>query len=602
MLDSVFTGGPVLNVAGSLSDRSWIWRTGCDRTGYAIAQRLGVPDIVGRVMAARDITLDESVDFLAPTLRALLPDPATMIDMEVAAARLARAVRMQETVAVFGDYDVDGACSAAILTLMLRELGCAVLPYVPDRLLEGYGPNGPALLRLAGQGATLVVCVDCGTAAHAALSVLSGGADVVVLDHHKAEGSPPPVHATVNPNRLDCTSGLRHLCAAGVAFMTAIATVRLLRREGFFTSRAEPDLMGLLDLVALATICDVMPLTGLNRTLVTQGLRVMGRRSRPGLAALMDVAAQTREAPTAMTCGFGLGPRINAGGRISEADLGLRLLLCEDPLDARLMAERLDAVNRQRRTVEAGVMQAAMTAAEAQMQAGHGVLLVTGAGWHPGVVGIVAGRLRERFNRVALVGGVVDGVIKGSGRSVPGHDLGAAILAARQCGFLATGGGHAMAAGFSFDPARQVELHAFLCERLPVHPDAPRRPHLHVEAVVSAAGATLELAQQLARLAPFGTGNDEPLLVVPDLRVTKTDRLGNDGDTIRAFMQDEGGARLKTLLFRAGDGRLGQALDNRTGGRLHLAGHLRAETWNGHTSVGFHLVDGAVSELPTATP
>ena len=598
MFDSAFTGGPVLSVASSVNGRSWMWRTGCDRTGFAIAERLGVPDVVGRILAARDVALDDAADFLAPTLRALLPDPSVMADMAPAAERLAHAARHQETVAVFGDYDVDGACSAAILTLFLRHFGCPVLPYVPDRLAEGYGPNGPALQRLAGQGASLIVCVDCGTSAHAALSVLAGTADVVVLDHHKAEGPPPPVHATVNPNRLDCGSGLRHLCAAGVAFMTAVATLRVLRRQGALGGRAEPELMGLLDLVALATVCDVMPLTGLNRALVTQGLRVMGRRARPGLAALMDVAQKSpgpRDAPTAMTCGFGLGPRINAGGRISEADLGLRLLLCEDPLDARLLAERLDAVNRQRQTVEAGVLAGAAEEADRQMQAGHSVLLVCGERWHPGVVGIVAGRLRERFNRVACVGGIVDGVVRGSGRSVAGHDLGAAIIAARQSGLLATGGGHAMAAGFSMQPSRQADLHAFLCDRLPVAADAPRRPHLAVEAVVSAGGATLDLAQHLGRLAPFGTANEEPTIVIPDVRVTKTDRLGNDGNTIRAYVQAEGGARLKTLLFRAGDGKLGQALTDRAGPNLHLAGHLRAEMWNGQASVSLCVVDGAVT-------
>jgi single-stranded-DNA-specific exonuclease len=590
MLDSVPTGAPVLSVARSLSGRCWVWRTGEDRQAFAIAQRLGVPEIVGRVLAARNVGVEEAADFLAPTLRALLPDPAVLIDMEAAAARLAGAVGSGETVAVFGDYDVDGACSAAILTLFLRGLGCPVLPYVPDRMVEGYGPNAPALKRLAEQGATLILCVDCGTAAHEALAALAGRADVVVIDHHKAEGPPPAVLATVNPNRLDCRSGLHHLCAAGVAFMAAIATLRALRRAGFFAARAEPDLLGMLDLVALATVCDVMPLAGLNRALVAQGLRVMARRARPGLAALMDVA-QTREGPTAMTCGFGLGPRINAGGRISESDLGLRLLLCEDPVDARLLAERLDAVNRQRQTVEAGVLQAAMDAAEAQMQEGRPVLLVHNATWHPGVVGIVAGRLREKYNRVACVGGMGEGSIKGSGRSVPGRDLGAAVIAARQMGLLATGGGHAMAAGFSLAPERVGAFHDFLCARLPVDTAAPDRPHLHVDAIVSPAGATLALAQQLERLAPFGAGNDEPLLVLPDVRVLKADRLGNDGNTIRAFVEGEGGPRVKTLLFRAGDSALGQALLGRE--RLHLAGYLRAEHFRGNVSAGFILADGA---------
>ena len=586
----------MLSVMSSLTDRCWLWRTAEDRLGFAIAQQLGVPDIVGRVLAARDVRLDDAADFLAPTLRALLPDPARMVDMGAAADRLAAAVRRRETVAIFGDYDVDGACSAALLTLFLRGLGCAVLTHVPDRMKEGYGPNAPALENLAGRGASLVVCVDCGTSAHAALAVLPGRADAIVLDHHVAEGPPPPVLATVNPNRLDDTSGLGTLCAAGVAFMTAIATLRVLRAENFFAGRPEPDLLALLDLVALATVCDVMKLTGLNRAFVAQGLRVMSRRGRAGLAALMDVA-QTRDAPTAMTCGFALGPRINAGGRISEADLGLRLLLCEDAIEARMLAERLDAVNRQRQTVEACVLEAAEAASEVQMQAGHPVLLVTGQRWHPGVVGIVAGRLRDKFNRPACVGGIVDGVIKGSGRSVPGLDLGAAVIAARQSGILATGGGHAMAAGFSLLPAQEPVFHRFLCGRLPVPEGTPARPHLLVEATVSPDGATLELAQQLGRLAPFGTANEEPMLVVPDVRVVKCDRLGNDGNTLRAFVEAEGGGkRLKCLLFRAGDGALAQALLARDGRRLHLAGHVRAETFNGSTSVGFCVVDGASAQ------
>jgi single-stranded-DNA-specific exonuclease len=491
MFDCIWGGGPVLSVASSLTERSWLWRESDDRAGLAIAERLGVPEIVGRVLAARDVGVDEAADFLAPTLRALLPDPNSLADMAQAAGRLADAVRRQEVVAVFGDYDVDGACSAALLTLFLRGLGCAVMPYVPDRLAEGYGPNPAALIRLVEGGATLVVCVDCGTSAHEALAVLHGRADCVVLDHHTAEGPPPPVLATVNPNRLDDRSGLKNLCAAGVAFMVAIAVLRALRRDGFFAARAEPDLLALLDLVALATVCDVMPLTGLNRALVAQGLKVMGRRARPGLAALMDVA-KTRDAPTAMTCGYGIGPRINAGGRISEADLGLRLLLCEDKLDAAALAERLDAVNRQRQTVEAGMLAAAEEAAQAQADAGFGVLLVTGPKFHPGVVGIVAGRLKEKFFRPACVGGAAEGLIKGSGRSVPGLDLGAAVIAARQSGLLATGGGHAMAAGFSMLPEKAEAFHAFLCDRLPAPAGAPRRPPVLVEACVSAAGATLE--------------------------------------------------------------------------------------------------------------
>ena len=390
--------------------------------------------------------------------------------------------------------------------------------------------------------------------------------------------------------------GLKNLCAAGVAFMTAIAVLRVLRTQNFFAARAEPDLLGFLDLVALATVCDVMPLTGLNRALVAQGLRVMGRRARPGMAALMDVA-QTRDAPTAMHCGYGLGPRINAGGRISEADLGLRLLLCEDALDARALAERLDAVNRQRQTVEAGVLEGAMAAAEAQIADGKYVLVVCGDKWHAGVVGIVAGRIKEKYNRPVCVGGIAGGVVKGSGRSIPGLDLGAAVIAARQSGLLLTGGGHAMAAGFSLLPDKTDAFQDFLNARLHAPQGAPLRPYLYVEATTSPAGATVELAQHIARLAPFGAGNDEPILVVPNVRVVKCDRLGNDGNTLRAFVESEGDTkRLKALLFRAGESKMAQALTDRAGGRLHLAGHLRAESWNGSVSASFCLVDAAVAQ------
>ena len=371
---------------------------GIERTGLGIAQRLDVSDMVGRLLAGRGIGIERAADFLEPTLRALMPDPDVLADMPAAAARLADAVQNGETVAVFGDYDVDGASSGALMAGYLRDLGCNVVSYVPDRLSEGYGPNAPALRGLAAQGATLIVCVDCGTAAGEALAAVKGMADVVVLDHHKAEGPPPDVVATVNPNRLDCTSGLGMLCAAAIAFLTAVATTRVLRRRGHFGAGREPDMMALLDLVALATVCDVMPLTGLNRAFVTQGLKVMARRERVGINALLDVAA-VKDRPSAMTLGFALGPRINAAGRISEADMGLRLLLCQDTIEARGIAEALDAVNRQRQAVEAGMLDDALRAAEQQITAGHAAVLVAGVQWHPGVVGIVAGQLRaEEWN------------------------------------------------------------------------------------------------------------------------------------------------------------------------------------------------------------
>jgi len=584
---------PVLGVGRSLSGRRWVWRSGEDRVGLGIAQRHDVPEIVGRLLAARGIDIDSACHFLEPTLRVLLPDPSLLTDMDAAAERLAGAAQRGETVAVFGDYDVDGACSSALMAVLLRELGCTVHTHVPDRITDGYGPNPAALRMLAQRGCSLIVCVDCGTAAGDALAAVAGLADVVVLDHHKAEGPPPAVLATVNPNRLDDRSGLTFLCAAAVAFMAAVATMRTLRRLGFFAQRAEPDLMGLLDLVALATVCDVMPLTGVNRALVCQGLKVMARRARPGIAALLDVA-QTRDKPSAFTCGFGLGPRINAAGRISEADLGLRLLLSDDPVEAAALANRLDEVNRQRQEVEAGMLDAALAAAEAQAARGHAALVVCGPDWHPGVVGIVAGRIKERFNRPACVAGSAGGVAKGSGRSVAGVDLGGAVIAARQAGILLTGGGHPMAAGFSLAAERVEEFHQFLDERLAAAATLPTAADLLVEGTLAVPGATIDLARHLARLAPFGAGNEEPMLVLQRARVLRADRVGRESTAIRTFIEGEGGGpRLKAMLFRARDGALAEALLARGGAPLHLAGHLRAEEWNGQTSPSFVISDAA---------
>jgi single-stranded-DNA-specific exonuclease len=582
-----------LGVNQSLTGKRWVWRPGdVARLGEGIAQRLGVPELIGRLLAARGVSLDQAPGFLEPTLRAMLPDPSCLVDMDEAAARLAAAVLNRECVGVFGDYDVDGACSSALMVTVLRELGCRVVHHVPDRLLEGYGPNSNALRGLTEQGAALLVCVDCGTAAHQAFAPLHNVADIVVFDHHKSEGPPAAIRATVNPNRLDCGSGLSMICATAVAFLACIALLRALRRQGFFAGRAEPDLLELLDLVALATICDVMPLTGLNRALVTQGLRVMGKRARPGIAALLDVA-NLSEAPTAMHCGFALGPRINAAGRIAEADMGLRLLLADEAETATMLARALDEVNRQRQDVEAAIMSEALALAEAQVAAGHNVILLAAEGWHPGVVGIIAGRVKERFNRPALVAGISEGLAKGSGRSVPGVDLGGAIVAAHQLGLLTTGGGHTMAAGFSLPQEAVPELHVFLNERLAAAADLPGIAELTLEGVLSVAGADVALAQMVARLGPFGTGNAEPLFVLPRVRVVKSDRIGKDGTTIRAMMEGEGGGRLKALLFRAKEGPLAAALDRAGGAPLHVAGHLRAESWQGRVSAVFFITDAA---------
>jgi len=589
--DILPSGELVLGVGRSITGRRWIWRQGEARTGLAIAQRLGIPELVGRLLAGRGIGVEAAADFLEPTLRALLPDPSVLMDMDAAAQRMADAAERAESVAVFGDYDVDGACSGALMVRLLRMLGARVVHYVPDRLTEGYGPNAAAIATLCDRGATLIVTVDCGIAAAPALAAAEGRADVVILDHHKAEGAVPRVHAAVNPNRLDDRSGLHYLCAGAVAFLAGVAVVRELRRRGRFATHPEPDLRQMLDLVALATVCDVMPLTGLNRALVTQGLKVMARRDRAGIAALLAVA-QAKDAPTAHTLGYLLGPRINASGRIAESDLGLRLLVEDDEIEARIMAETLDDVNKRRQEVEAGVLGAAFAAAEQQVSRGHPVLLVVGEGWHPGVVGIVAGRIKEKYNRPALVAGLSGGLAKGSGRSVAGVDLGSAIIAARQMGLLETGGGHAMAAGFSFRPAREGEFHAFLDERLSHAADLPGAADLAVEGALSVQGATVEIAGQVGRLAPFGAGNEEPTFVLSRARVVRADRVGREGATVRAFLEGEGGgARLKAVCFRAKDGPLGAALLG--GGLLHLAGHLRAESWNDNVTAGFQVVDAA---------
>ncbi len=578
-------------VSASATGRAWRWRPAQDRIAFALAERFDLPAVAGRLLAARGVGLDDAADFLTPSLRALLPDPSVLTDMDRAANRIAHAITTGETVAVFGDYDVDGACAAALITSFLQNFALNVHTHVPDRILEGYGPNAAALVALADRGATLVICVDCGTAAADQLAVLHNRAEVIVLDHHKADGPTPPIFATVNPNRLDDTSGLRHLCAAGVAFLTAVATLRTLRRQNFFTHRAEPDLRECLDLVALATVCDVMQLTGINRAFVAQGLKIMAKRGRPGIAALLDVGGVTG-VPAAMSCGFALGPRINAGGRIAQADLGLRLLLETDPTEARILAQRLDGVNRERQAVEAGVLEIAVQQAQVQLDADHAVLLVSGD-YHPGVVGIVAGRLREKFNRPACVGGLSGGQIKGSGRSIPGLDLGAAVIAARQAGILQTGGGHAMAAGFGLAPENLAAFQIFLDARLADARHAPRRPDLTIDASTSVAGATLDLAHGINRLAPFGPGNEEPLLAIPNARVTRTDRLGAEGNTLRAFVEGPGGERLKALLFRAADTPLAQAIENRNLGPLHLAGQLRAESWQGREGVSFFISDAA---------
>jgi single-stranded-DNA-specific exonuclease len=591
--ESTLIEAPALDITSSVGGRRWVWRLGDARLGAGLAQAAGISELTGRLLAARGIDADGVRDFLAPTVRAAMPDPDTLTDMPRAAERIARAVLANELVAVFGDYDVDGAASAALLCRFIRDAGGKAIPYIPDRLTEGYGPNETALAALVGQGASLVVCVDCGTAGGEALASIAGSADVIVLDHHAVDALPETPLAVVNPNRPDDTSGLRHLCAAGVALMAAVAANRVLRRAGHYATRAEPDLMGLLDLVALATVCDVVPLVGLNRAFVAQGLRVLQSRARPGLAALAD-AAQLKAPPDAWTLGFVFGPRINAGGRVGDAGMGARLLLEDDALAARALAESLDATNRHRREVEAGVLEAAIAEGEAQAASGRAVILVAGQGWHAGVIGIVAGRLRERLNRPAIAVALDDaGEGRGSGRGVPGLDLGAAVIAARQSGLLLRAGGHAMAAGFSVAPGFLPQLHDFLEARLAAAAMLPAAEDLAIDGALSVDAATLGFAEEVGRLAPFGAANPEPVFVLRHARVARAERMGVDGAHVRAFLAGEAGGRLRAVAFRCAEARLGQALLAAQGRTLHLAGQLRAAEWQGEARVTLHMVDAA---------
>src|SRR5690349_16983593 len=509
-MDGMAMGGlapPFLGVERSVCGRLWRLREADASLAAAISERHSLPEIVGRLLAERGVGIDEAPGFLAPRLRDGLPDPADLRDMDRAVARLLRAVRDGAPIVVFGDYDVDGATSAALLLRFFAAIGAPASLYVPDRMREGYGPNAPALLRLKADGAAVVVTVDCGATAHEPLAAAAEvGLDVIVVDHHVTEPRLPPALAQINPNRLDDDSPHGLLAAVGVAFLLVVALNRALREAGWYRNRIEPDLLQWLDLVALGTVCDVVPLSGVNRALVAQGLRVMRRAANPGLQAL--AAGAGKNGPIdAYQLGFVLGPRVNAGGRIGAADLGARLLSTDDPALAAELAHRLDGYNRERREIEARTLQAAVAQVETTPQA-PSLVFAAAEGWHPGVIGIVAARLKERYNRPACVVALADGVGKGSGRSVPGVALGPAVIAARQAGLLVNGGGHAMAAGFTAAVDRLDELRAFLAERLGDGIDRENLvPLLSIDGALSASGATSGVVAHLDALTPFGAAN-----------------------------------------------------------------------------------------------
>jgi single-stranded-DNA-specific exonuclease len=584
----------VLGVERSVCGRLWRERLEDWGIAAALAQSHGLPEIVARVLAARGVTAELVPDFLKPTLRTLLPDPSQLKDMDVAAARLARAIQAGESVAVFGDYDVDGATSSALLHRFFKAAGRPLRLYIPDRMKEGYGPNAPALRRLKAEGVSLVVTVDCGITAHAPLADAAEiGLEVIVVDHHVAEPELPRAVAIVNPNRLDESGALRQLAAVGVAFLLAVATNRELRRAGWWgAARPEPQLLDYLDLVALGTVCDVVPLTGLNRALVTQGLKVMARRGSVGLAALAD-AARIKERPGAYHCGFLLGPRVNAGGRVGDADLGVRLLTAEDGAEAASLAQQLDRLNEERRALEQAMLEEAIGIVEVEAEPDAKLAFVARSGWHAGVIGIVASRLKERYNRPALVAAIgEDGLAKGSGRSVPGIDLGSAILAARQSGLLVNGGGHVMAAGFTARAEDLPALKSFLAERMARQiAEGGLVPTLGIDGVLQPGGATAELTRLLERVGPFGSGNAEPRFVLPAVRVAKADPVGENH--VRCILMGSDGARLKAIAFRALGTPLGQALIQARGAAIHLAGHLRSDSWQGREETQLLIEDAA---------
>jgi len=573
-----------LDISSSLTGRRWIGPGDeAMRLAETIRQAANLPLSLCHVLAARGIAPADCAAYLAPTLREMLPDPMVLRDMDAAAERFAHAVRQRQRIAIFADYDVDGAASAALLLNWLREMGIAATLYIPDRIDEGYGPNAPAMSALA-RDHDLIVCVDCGTLSHEPIAAAQG-ADVIVLDHHLGGETLPDCVAVVNPNRQDESGELAHLCAAAVVFLMLVEANRRLRGE-----RAVPGLLEMTDLVALATVADVAPLTGVNRAFVRTGLQVMGRRERPGLRALADVA-RLDTAPAAYHLGYVLGPRINAGGRIGRADLGARLLATQSPEEAQTIAEQLDRLNAERRDIEARVREAALAQAEAR---GLDAPLVwaAGEGWHPGVVGIVAARLKEATNRPAVVIGLEDGVGKGSGRSVSGVDLGMAVHRLQAEGLITRGGGHKMAAGLTVDEAAiapAMERLAELLERQGAGRLGPA--DLRIAGLLAPAGATVELIGQIETAGPFGAAAPAPRFAFADAAILQARRVG-DGH-LKVTFGDGMGPRLDAIAFDAFSTGLGVALESAGSARFHLAGRLEINTWNGRQSPQLRLEDAA---------
>jgi single-stranded-DNA-specific exonuclease len=589
----MLTKAHVCGVSRSILGQPWRWRGTAGDDG--LDEGFRPDDLVDQLLMARGVVREELERHRQPTLRGFMPDPSLFRDMDKAAERLADAVEVDEAITIFGDYDVDGATSAALLVRLLRDLGCTPRAYIPDRLMEGYGPSGEALVRLAQEGARLIVTVDCGAQAFEALEMARGaGVDVIVVDHHKCASALPVAHALVNPNRLDEAAEAAahgHLAAVGMCFLLGAALLRVLRARGFFAERDEPKLIDLLDLVALGTVADVAQLRGLNRAFVAQGLKVMGRRANVGLAALAEAARLTR-APTCTDLGFALGPRINAGGRVGKSDLGVRLLTTEDPEEARGLAAELDRLNEERRAIEAAVCEAAEELCRAKSN--RAVAVVAAPGWHPGVIGIVAGRLKEKTGRPAIVVAIgEDGIGKGSGRSIGGVDLGAAVLAAKDSGLLIAGGGHAMAAGLTVAADRIEALADFLEERLAAdvgRADGDRA--LLLDAVLAPGGVCPTLCDALEAGGPYGAGWPGPRVAAGPVRIVKADVVGNGH--LRLVVAGDDGRRIKAIAFRQAESPLGQEmLAAPPHRRLWIAGRIRKDEWGDRIAAEIHLEDAA---------
>ena len=597
----------LLGVERSVLGRRWQERLShaTTREAEAIAQITGLPDILARIVAARGVTLASLDSFLDPKLRDLLPDPSSLADMETAATHLADIVEARSRVAIFGDYDVDGACSAALVGLYLRALDVPCEIYIPDRIFEGYGPNVEAIRGLADRGARTLITVDCGSTSLAPLEEAKRlGLRVLVLDHHQVGDVLPDVDAIVNPNRQDDLSGQGALCAAGVVFLALVALNRALRERGFFACRPEPDLIASIDLVALATVADVVPLTGLNRAFVTQGLKMMRQRRRIGLNALIDCAKLGRPVEP-FHLGFILGPRINAGGRIGDASLGARLLMSEDQDEASSVAAELEALNRDRQAAERVMVEEAIAQAEARLQEVSGIdepnVIVTGSpGWHPGIVGLIAGRLKERFRRPAFAFALngEGGTATGSGRSVPGADLGRAVRAAVEAGLLVKGGGHAMAAGATLQATSEPEAALGLFQvylEMTIGRDAGASrmgDALEIDAILSASGANAELLRLIERAGPYGQGNPEPIFIFAAHRLASCVAVGNGGH-LRLTLKGSEGSTLAGIAFRAADQPLGRFLNEHIGQTVHIAGTLSLDSYGGRERVDLKVVDAA---------